>query len=83
MCKTDMFIPLVQKLFDDIIIRNEFSANEHPHTLAGLQSSLTHKFNQFWKDNKQATPINIQGRSEYARYPTQRGSRECHTLQSL
>jgi len=51
MRKTDMFITLVQKLLDDIIIRNEFSANEHPHTLAGLQSSLTHEFNQFWKDN--------------------------------
>ena len=51
MRKTDMFITLVQKLLDDIIISNEFSANEHPHTLAGLQSSLTHKFNQFWKDN--------------------------------
>jgi hypothetical protein len=68
MCKTDMFIPLVQKLLDDIIIRNEFSANEHPHTLAGLQSSLTHKFNKFWKDNmcKQLQSIykdvqNIQG----------------------
>jgi hypothetical protein len=34
MRKTDMFIPLVQKLLDDFIIRNEFSANEHPHTLA-------------------------------------------------
>jgi hypothetical protein len=42
---------LVQKLLDDIIIRNEFSANEHPHMLAGLQSSLTHKFNELWKDN--------------------------------
>jgi hypothetical protein len=53
MRKTDMFIPLVQKLLDDIIIRNEYPANKHPHTLAGLQSSrsLTHKFNQFWKDN--------------------------------
>jgi hypothetical protein len=51
MRKTDMFIPLVQKLLDDIIIRNEFSANEYPHTLAGLQSSLMHKFNEFWKDN--------------------------------
>ncbi len=51
MCKTDMYIPLVEKLFDDIIIRNEYSANEHPHTLAGLQSSLTHEFNEFWKDN--------------------------------
>jgi hypothetical protein len=51
MRKTDMFITLVQKLLDDIIISNEFSANEHPHTLAGLQSSLTHEFNQFWKDN--------------------------------
>ncbi len=51
MCKTDMFIPLVQKLLDDIIIRNAFSANKHPHMLAGLQSSLTHKFNEFWKDN--------------------------------
>jgi hypothetical protein len=50
MYKTDMFIPLVQKLLDDIIIRHEFSANKHPHTLAGLQSSLTHKFNKFWKD---------------------------------
>jgi hypothetical protein len=47
MRKTDMFITLVQKLLDDIIIRNEFSANEHPHTLAGLQSSLTHEFDQF------------------------------------
>ncbi len=46
-----MFIPLVQKLLDDIIIRNEFSANEHPHILAGLQSSLTHEFNEFLKDN--------------------------------
>ncbi len=46
-----MFIPLVQKLLDDIIIRNEFSANKHPHMLAGLQSSLTYKFNEFWKDN--------------------------------
>ncbi len=51
MHKTDMFIPLVQKLLDDIIIRNEFSANEHPHTLARLQSSPTHEFSQFWKDN--------------------------------
>jgi hypothetical protein len=51
MRKTDMFITLVQKLLDDIIIRNEFSANEHPHMLAGLQSSLKHEFNQFWKDN--------------------------------
>jgi hypothetical protein len=51
MRKTDMFITLVQKLLDDIIISNEFSANEHPHTLVGLQSSLTHIFNQFWKDN--------------------------------
>ncbi len=42
MRKPDMFIPLVQKLLDDIIIRNEFSATKHPHTLAGLQSSLTH-----------------------------------------
>jgi hypothetical protein len=47
MRKTDMFIQLVQKLLDNIIIRNEFSANKHPHTLAGLQSSLMHKFNQF------------------------------------
>jgi hypothetical protein len=47
MRKTDMFIPLVQKLLNDIIIRNEFSANEHPHMLAGLQSSLMHKFNEF------------------------------------
>jgi hypothetical protein len=51
MCKIDMFIPLVQKLLDDIIMRNEYSANEHPHTLAGLQSRLTHKFNEFWRDN--------------------------------
>ncbi len=51
MRKTDMFIPLVQKLLDDIIMRNEFSANEHPHMLAALQSSLTHKFNEFWRDN--------------------------------
>jgi hypothetical protein len=51
MCKTNVFIPLVQKLFDDILLRNEFSANEHPHTFAGLQSSLTHEFNEFWKDN--------------------------------
>jgi hypothetical protein len=51
MRKTDMFIPMVQKLLDDIIMRNEFSANEHPHMLAGLQSSLTHKFNEFWRDN--------------------------------
>ncbi len=63
-----MFIPLVQKLLDDIIIRNEFSANEHHHMLAGLQSSLTHEFNKFWKDNmcKQLQSIykdvqNIQG----------------------
>jgi hypothetical protein len=35
-----MFIPLVQQLFDDIIMRNEFSATEHPHTMMGLQSSL-------------------------------------------
>jgi hypothetical protein len=46
-----MFIPLVQKLLDDIIIRNEFSTNKYPHMLAGLQSSLMHKFNKFWKDN--------------------------------
>jgi hypothetical protein len=51
MHKTDMFIPLVQKLLDDIIMRNEFSANEHPHTLAGLQSSLMHKFNELWRGN--------------------------------
>jgi hypothetical protein len=51
MRKTDMFIPLVQKLLDDIIFRNEFSANEHHHMLAGLQSSLMQKFNEFWKDN--------------------------------
>jgi hypothetical protein len=51
MRKTDMFIPLVQKVLDHIIIRNEFSANKHPHTLAGLQSSLTHKFKEFWKHN--------------------------------
>ena len=68
MRKTDMFIPLVQKLLDDIIIRNEFSANEHHHMLASLQSSLTHEFNKFWKDNmcKQLQSIykdvqNIQG----------------------
>jgi hypothetical protein len=47
MGKTDMFIPLVQKLLDDIIMRNEFSANKHPHMLAGLQSSLMHKYNEF------------------------------------
>jgi hypothetical protein len=51
MRKTDMFIPLVQRLFDDIIMRNEFSATEHPHTMTGLQSSLTVKFNEFWRDN--------------------------------
>ncbi len=51
MRKTDMFIPLVQRLFDDIIMRNEFSATEHPHTMTGLQSSLTDKFNEFWRDN--------------------------------
>jgi hypothetical protein len=36
MHKLDMFIPIVACLFDDIIIRNEFSATEHPHTMAGL-----------------------------------------------
>ena len=51
MRKTDIFIALVQRLFDDIIIRNEFSANEHPHTIAGLQLSLTDEFHQFWRDN--------------------------------
>jgi hypothetical protein len=68
MHKTDMFIPLVQKLLDDIIMRDEFSANEHPHMLAKLQSSLTHKFNEFWRDNmcKQSQSIykdvqNMQG----------------------
>ena len=52
MRKTDIFITLVQRLFDDIIIRNEFSANEHPHTIAGLQLSLTDEFCQFWIDNR-------------------------------
>ncbi len=51
MRKTYMFIPLVQRLFDDIIMRNEFSATKHPHTMTGLQSSLTDKFNEFWRDN--------------------------------
>jgi hypothetical protein len=51
MRKTDMFIPLVQRLFDDIIMRNEFSATKHPHTMTGLQSSLTDKFNEFWSVN--------------------------------
>ena len=52
MRKTNIFIPLIQQLFDDIIIRNEFSANEHPHTMAGLQQSLTDEFCQFWIDNR-------------------------------
>jgi hypothetical protein len=52
MCKTDIFITLVQQLFDDIIIRNEFSANKHPHTIDGLQLSLTDEFCQFWIDNR-------------------------------
>ena len=52
MRKTDIFITLVQQLFDDIVIRNEFSANEHPHTIAGLQLSLTDEFCQFWIDNR-------------------------------
>ena len=49
--KTDMCIPFVQCLFDDIITRNEFSATEHPHTMTGLQRSLTDKFNEFWRYN--------------------------------
>ena len=52
MRKTDIFITLVQPMFDDIIIRNEFSANEHPHTIPGLQLSLTDEFRQFWIDNR-------------------------------
>ncbi len=59
MRKTDMFIPLVQKLLDDIIIRNEFSANKHPHMLARLQSSLMHKFNEFWKNNMRKQLLSI------------------------
>ena len=51
MHKSDMFIPIVAHLFDDIIIRNEFSATEHPHTMAGLQSSLTEEFNSNWRGN--------------------------------
>ncbi len=51
MQKTDMFIPLVQRLFDDIIMRNKFYATKHPHIMTGLQSSLTDKFNEFWRDN--------------------------------
>jgi hypothetical protein len=51
MCKMGMFIPLVQCLCDDIIVRNEFSITKHSLTMAGLQSSLTDKFNEFWRDN--------------------------------
>ena len=49
--RMDMFIPLVQRLFDDIIMWNEFSAIDHLHTITGLKSSLTDKFNEFWRDN--------------------------------
>ncbi len=63
-----MLIPLVQCLFDDNIISNEFATTEYPHTMTGLQSSITNKFYQFWKDNmcKQFQSIykdyqNIQG----------------------
>ncbi len=51
MCRTDTCIPLVQCLFDDVIIWNEFSATKHLYTMAGLQSSLADKFNEFWRDN--------------------------------
>jgi hypothetical protein len=51
MRRTDTYIPLVQCLFDDVIIRNKFSATEHPYMMAGLQTSLTNTFNEFWSDN--------------------------------
>jgi hypothetical protein len=51
MRKMEMFIPLVQHLFDDTIVRKVFSMSEHPHTMASLQSSLTNKFCEFWRDN--------------------------------
>ena len=30
---------------------NEFFATEHPQTMTGLQSSLSDKFNEFWRDS--------------------------------
>ena len=51
MRKTDMFIPLVQGLFDNIIMRNEFSATKHHLTVTGSQSSLTDKFNELWRND--------------------------------
>ena len=51
MCRTDTYIPLVQRLFDDVIIQNKFSDTEHPYTMVGLQTSLTNSFNEFWRDN--------------------------------
>jgi hypothetical protein len=45
MRRTDTYIPLLQRLFDDVIIQNEFSTTEHPYMMACLQTILTNTFN--------------------------------------
>ncbi len=73
MHRTDTYIPLVQRLFDDVIIQNEFSATKYPYTMAGLQSSLTDKFNEFWRDNMHEQLQSMYKDFQKTRYPCQRG----------
>ena len=72
MNRTEMFIVMAKRIFDDTIIRNSISINElPPYTMNNLRIQKSEKNKQFWRTNIESQLESIYSAiKDEAHYPT-------------